>query len=200
MRKIYHLIIVVPFLLSACQPVQSQTPTLAPTSTSLPVSTPTSTPLPAATPTATATSSPAPTTTPTPLPGLGVNPDAVIGTLDDFFTFSQSGEQDGQPLQKGVSKSGFSTITLAGEPYLTQAELVIDLSKEESISATAYWILFLEYTAHGGEAAAVWVRDHFNEAAKNGQAGQTFGSARVTLLVSGANNQIFTLNVAPDNQ
>lgn len=184
-------------LFSACQPRQGLLPTATSTATNTTIPTQTHTALPSNTATATATSTPIPTQTPTPLPGLGVKTTTVIEGLSDFFTFSPAGEQDGQALQKGVSANGFTKLSLMGDPYLREAELVIDISKEEEPSASLYWLVFLENTTRNGKEAAAWIQENFREAVKNGQAEQTFENIKVTLKVSGDNSQIFVIKVEP---
>ncbi|MGC1378143.1 MAG: hypothetical protein WA821_18075 [Anaerolineales bacterium] len=178
------------FFMSACGPGQLFGPTLTPTST------PTLTPTPTATPTLTPTLTPTRTATltPTPLPGLGVKASEVTSAYNFDFTFSDIPDVDGQPAQKGVSTNGFDTITLVGKPYLFRAELKINMSQENSMIATAEWILFLEMTSHGGKAAADWVRDSYPEAVEKGEIEKTFGKAKVVLQ---ATNGFFTLIVTP---
>ncbi len=183
----------------ACQARQELLPTpttMAATNTPAPTATVTFTPFPSPTEPVN-TDTPEPTLTPTPLPGIGIGTADSIGLLAEFFTFTPTEPVDGQPSQKGVSQSGFSSVILIGEPYLTQAELVVDLSAEEEPALTAYWIAFLEYTAHGKEEIMEWVRDNFREAVKNGNTEQTFGNIHITMQVSGGNSQIFTLKVVP---
>jgi hypothetical protein len=200
-RRKKILAVLVVMLLTGCQAGQSPLPTLAaaatqttlPTQTAIPRPSPTNT----APPTAAATNTVTPTLTPTPLPGLGVETSAAVEVLKDFFTFSQVNPIEGYTVQKGISESGFTTIRLAGEPYLAGAELVMDISKEAEPASLAYWITFLESTTGSGKDAADWVQEHFREAAKYGQAEQVFGNARVILQVSGANSQILTIKVQP---
>ncbi len=197
-RKNFLAVLIV-MLLAGCQAGQSPLPaqTAAATQTMLPTQTATPRPSPTetASPTATATSTITPTLTPTPLPGLGVEAGAAVEVLKDFFTFSQADPVEGYTVQKGVSESGFTTIRLAGEPYIIEAELVMDISKEVEPASLAYWITFLESTTGRGKDATDWVQEHFREAAKNGQAEQVFGNARVILQVSGGNSQILMIKV-----
>lgn len=187
------------FILSGCQARSGQLPTPAATTTSTPLPAQTATPHPSATPTvlvtSTLTATITPTATLTPLPGLGVETNLAIEALKDFFTLGPAEPIDEQPVQKGTSASGHTTIYLVGEPYLTQAKLTMDISKEEEPESLAYWIVFLEHTTGSGKDALAWVQEHFREAVKNGQAEQMFSSARVTLQVSGANSQILTIKV-----
>lgn len=187
----------------ACQARQEPLPAptiIAATNTLAPIATNTATatftPFPSPT-TPAATDTPEPTITPTPLPGIGIGTADAIGLLAEFFTFTRSEPVDDQPAQKGISQSGFSSVILIGEPYLMQAELVVDLSAEEEPALTAYWVAFLEYTAHGKEEIMEWVRDNFREAVKNGNTEQTFGNIHITMQVSGGNSQILTLKVVP---
>lgn len=209
------LVSIVSLLLSACGPGQLFGPTITPTPTS--TYTPTSTPTFTSTATSTATTTNTPTftptptytltpthkptntrtLTPTPLPGLGVSSKDIRETFSILFTFQPVADIGGQPAQKGSATEGYSTITLIGDPYLLRAELQIDLSKENSFAATAYWIMFLEETSHGGKGAADWVRDSYQKVAPKGQIEAVFGKAKVTLEVKGSRGEIFRLIVEP---
>ena len=188
-------------------PTRTYTPTSTPTFTSTATSTatttntPTFTPTSTATPTFTRTPTHKPTNTrtltPTPLPGLGVSSVDIRKTFSNLFTFQPVADIGGQPAQKGTTPEGYSTITLIGDPYLLRAELQIDLSKENSFAATAYWIMFLEETSHGGKDAADWVGDSYQKVAPKGQIEAVFGKAKVTLEVKGSRGEIFRLVVEP---
>jgi hypothetical protein len=95
-----------------------------------------------------------------------------------------------------VTTEGYSKITLVGSPYLVRAELRIDLSQENTMFATGYWILFLEDTSHGGKEAADWVHDNFPKATQSGKLQNTFGWARLT-LESNRSGSFFLLIVEP---
>jgi len=210
MNKIMSVLFLFSIFVSSCSPGQVFGPTYtpSPTNTSTPTSTFTATVThtPTVTPTVTLTQTPTnsptptkkpsstPTITPTPPPGLGVEANEIVQTFSDFFKFNEIPDMDGNPAQKGITEEGFSTITLVGNPYLTMAELRIDLSKEFSIAATTYWILFLETTSHGGKPAADWVHDQFPDAVKTGKVEKTFGNAKV-ILESNRNGSLLVLTI-----
>ena len=104
---------------------------------------------------------------------------------------------DGQPAQKGKTEDGYSSIMLVGDPYLSRAELRIDLDKENSLIATGFWILFLEITTKGGEGMAKWVHDQYPEAMAHGIAETRYGKLNITLEARGEKAQIFVLIVEP---
>ena len=198
MKKAISLLWLFSLLVSACGPGQIFGPTFTPSPTS--TSTPTIAPTATLTFTPTLTSTPKPTSTPsnTPIPpsGLGVKVSEVISTFADLFKFSDIPDIDGSPAKKGIADEGFSIITLVGDPYLEKAELQIDLSKENSFIATAWWILFLEVTSRGGKEAADWVHDNFPKAVNNGKVEEVFGKAKV-ILASNRTGSLFLLTVLP---
>lgn len=194
MRKTTILLILACFLVSGCSagsifgPTPIPTPTITPTITL--TSTPTFTPTP--------TPSETPTSTPSPTPiasiGQGLKTKKLLDTFKDLLTFSASTDADGNAIQTGTTEEGFTTMTLTGDPDLIRAELRIDLSQENSFVATAFWILFLDVTSHGGKEAADWVHDNFKEA-MNGKVEKVFGTAKVT-LESTPNGKLFLLTVS----
>jgi hypothetical protein len=195
-------------IITSCGPGQFLGPTLTPTLTSTsspsPTATPTITPTATYTPTPTQTRTTTPTRkptstktiTPTPLPGLGVKASEIEDTFTEFFTFRDIPDVEGNPARKGTTTEGYSTITLVGDPYLMKAELNIDFAKEASFAGTAFWILFLEETTHGGEAAAKWVLDNFKEAIVHHKAEKVFGRTKVT-LESNITGSLFLLTITP---
>lgn len=195
-------------IITSCGPGQFLGPTLTPTLTSTsspsPTATPTITPTATFTPTPTQTRTSTPTRkptstktiTPTPLPGLGVKASEIVNAFTEFFTFRDIPDIEGNPAKRGTTEEGYSTITLVGDPYLVKAELNIEVDKEDSISGTAFWILFLERTTHSGEAAAVWVYDNFKEAIVHHKAEKVFGRTRVT-LESNIIGTLFKLTITP---
>lgn len=193
MKKIFVGLLIFASLVSACGPGQLLGPAFTPTPTI--TSTPTQTNTPTITPTFTATLTPTPTVTPTPA-GIGVETGKVVDTFKDLFKFSPITDVDGKPAQQGVTDEGLSTITLVGSPHLLKAELKIDQFRENSFIATAYWILFLEVTTHGGKEAADWVRESFPLAVVDGKVEKTFGNAKVS-LESDSRGSFFLLTVLP---
>ena len=80
-------------------------------------------------------------------------------------------------IKEGVNESGYSKITLLGDPFLEKAILEIDFSQENSFVATATWILFLELTSNGGKEAADWVHDSYPNAFRTGKEAAVKGTA-----------------------
>ena len=212
MKKIFVVFLTLSMFVSSCGPGQIFGPTLTPTPTHSPTPTHTFTPTATytVTPTPTATSTPTltltstrpptktPTLTPTPLPGLGVKTQEIVKLFADMFTFNKAPDVDGQPAQKGVSSEGTSnTILLVGDPYLVRAELKIDFSRDNFISATVLWNLFLEGTSQGGKDAADWVNANFSEAVKNGRVENTFGKVKVVLEAQDSRGDVITIVILP---
>lgn len=198
MKKTITLLFLFSFLISACGPGQLFGPTFTPTPTNTPTPTITPTSTLTFTPTQTPTKKPTPTQTETPIPpsGLGIRASEIVSTFADLFKFSDIPDIDRKPAQKGITEEGFSTITLVGAPYLEKAELEIDLSNENSMLATGYWILFLEAVSHGGQEAADWVHDNFRQAVNKGKVEKVFGKAKV-ILESNHRGSLFRLTVVP---
>lgn len=214
MRKtniLIHVFFVLCFFISGCGPGELLGPTLTPTPTTTatptftPTATATSTATPTATLTATATPTPTrtqtptraptktPTITPTPLPGIGVTTQELIETFEDFFQFSRIADVDGQPARKGKTEDGYATITLVGDPYLSKADLRIDIEKVDPAIAAGFWILLLEKTTRSGEWGPNWVLDHYVEALTHGIAETTYGKVKITMETHGEKAQIFVL-------
>ena len=200
MRKQITLIpieLVTALILTSCgrglflSPTQTLTPTVTSTSTltSTSTATVTRTRTPTLTPTVTATS----TQTDTPLPGLGVTPSDISVSFSDVdFRFSRIPNIHGMRAQKGTSTDGYMTITLIGEPYLSEAILQIDMLHENGFIATAVWILFLSEAApQSGKDGADWVHNNYSKALETGSVQTTFGNAKIILESTGSLGEQF---------
>lgn len=182
--------LMISLLISSCGPGQlfgpslTSTPTitLTPTTTSTPPSTPTNT----AVPTLTLTPQIQPST-PTPFPNLGIKTSDAVNGMNFMkgVTFVDIPDVDGQAAQKAEMPKDFTTVTFIGEPYLTRAELRIDLSKLKDIDILNMYIVsfVMSTSSDGGFEAQDWARHSLSEAAQKGRIEKSFGKSKIVIEI-----------------
>jgi len=196
MKNLTAVLILSCLLVVSCAPGQTSASTIVPSQIYAPPPTTTNTALPphTSTPTRTATPTltftltpPIQSNTPTPFPNLGIKASDVIDGmwfLKDI-SFVDIPDIEGQVSQRAEILEDSTTITVIGEPYLTRAELRIDVSKLRDIDIlNMYIITFVMSTApDGGFEAQDWARHSLSEAAQKGKIEKSFGKSKIIIEI-----------------
>lgn len=202
MKKVITVLILSCLLVISCSPGQVFGPTIVPSLTNTPPSTSTNTVAPTLTPTLTITPTLAPqtqTSTAMPFPNLEVKVSEAVDRMNilNNVTFVDIPDIEGQSAQMAEMPKDFTTITFIGEPYLTKAELRIDLSKLKDIDIlNVYIISFIMATStDGGFEAQDWARHSLSEAVKKGKIEKTFGRSKIVIEIE--DSRFLNITVVP---